>query len=271
MSTSSTSFDGFTCRDELATFIANAAVTGAPFARSLTPLPTTRGSVAFPTAAPDGFDWVAENGPIPAIDLNDGADVVAVAKLAGLIAMSNEFMSDNELPMSELLRKAVADAMGPKLDNGLLFGAGAPAPLGVFAAAPETAPFGDFRTGVITAWGELVDAGADPEQVVAYASGATVAAELARTNDEDTPIHADGAAAMVGPGILMIAVPSLTSGRILVADRSALYLVLRDDFEAEVSGHAGFANDQAIMRIKGRFTVACPTPEKSMRSVPAAS
>lgn len=271
MTTSSSSFDGFTCRDELTTFIANAAVTGAPFARSITPLPTERGSVSFPTASPTGFDWVAENGLIPTVDLNDGADVVAVAKLAGLLGMSNEFVNDNELPMSDLLRKAVADAMGPKLDHGLLFGAGAPEPLGVLAAAPTTLPYGDFRFGVIAAWGELVDAGADPEQIVAYASGATVAAELARVDLEDAPIHADGAAAMVGPGIRMIAVPTLSLGEILVADRSALYLVLRQDFEAEISGHAGFANDQSLMRIKGRFAVACPTPEKSLRRVPSAS
>lgn len=272
MSTSTSSFDGFVCRDELSTFVANAAVTGAPFARSITPLPTERGSVAFPTAAPDGFDWVAENGTIPAVDLNDGADVVAVAKLAGLLTMSNEFLSDGELPMSDLLAKAVADAMGPKLDRGLLFGAGAPAPVGILAAAPTTLPFGDFRAGVIAAWGELVDEGADPEQIVAYASGATVAGELARVSDvEGVPIHADGAIPLIGPGIRMIAVPSLSSGEIFVADRSALYLVLRQDFAAEVSGHAGFANDQAIMRIKGRFAVACPTPEKSLRRVPAAS
>jgi len=69
----------------------------------------------------------------------------------------------------------------------------------------------------------------------------------------------------------MIAVPSLSLGEILVADRSALYLVLRQDFEAEISPHAGFANDQSLMRIKGRFAVACPTPEKSLRRVPQTS
>lgn len=268
---SRSSFDAFTCRDDLTTFIANASVTGAPFARAITPLPTERGGVAFPTAAPEGFEWIGENGTIPEVDLNDAAEIVAVAKLAGILTMSNEFVDDNELPMGDLLRKAVADSMGPKLDRGLLFGAGAPEPVGVLAAAPLTAVFPDFRQGVIAAWGELLDAGADAEQVVAFASGATVAGELARTTADDVPIHADGAAAMVGPGIRLIPVPSLSAGEVLVADLSGLYLVLRSDFTADFSEHAGFAKDQVLLRIKGRFACACPTPEKTLRRVPAGS
>ncbi len=271
MPTSTSSFDGFVCSDELATFVANAAVTGAPFARNITPLPTERGSVSFPTASPEGFDWVSENGTIPTVDLNDGADVVAVAKLAGLLGMSNEFVSDAELPMSDLLAKAIADSMGPKLDTGLLFGSGAPEPEGVMAVAPEAIGGPDFRSDVIMAWGELVDAGADPLSIVAFASANVVAWELSRTTTDGVPIHADGAAAMVGPGIRMIAVPSLSAGQTLVADVSGLYLVLRQDFSAEVSGHAGFANDQSLMRIKGRFAVACPTPGKTLRKITAAS
>ncbi|MBI4882897.1 MAG: phage major capsid protein [Actinobacteria bacterium] len=265
------SFDGFTCRDDLATFVANAAVGGAPFARSLTPLPTERGGVAFPTVAPDGFDWVSEGAPIPEVDLHDDANVVAVAKLAGLVKMSNEFVGDNELPISNLLRDAVADSMGPKLDVGLLFGGGAPEPNGILALAAESVIGPDFRSSIIGAWGELVDAGANPESIVAFASAGVVAWELGRTNDQGTPVHADGAAAMVGPGIKLVAVPSLSAGATLVADVSRLFLVLRDDFEAKFSEHAAFANDQTVMRVKGRFAIACPTPGKALRVIPNAS
>ena len=264
---STSSFDGFTCRDELSSFVANAAVSGAPFARAITPLPTERGGVSFPTVNPTGFGWVAEGAPIPAVDLNDGADVVAVAKLAGLVTMSNEFVDDNELPIGDLLRKAVADAMGPSLDFGLLFGSGPPEPVGVLDSAPEAIGGADFRADILNAWGELVDAGADPSSIVAFASARVVAWELGRTTTDG----ADGAEAMVGPGIRMIAVPSLSAGQTLVADVSGLYLVLRQDFEAKFSQEAGFANDQAVMRVKGRFAVAAPTPGKTLRVITAAS
>lgn len=260
------SFDGFTARDELSTFVANMTVTGAPFARNLTPLPTERGGVAFPTAAPDGFDWVGEGAPIPEVDLDDDADVVAVAKLAGLVGSSNEFLDDNELPIAGLLGQTVAASMGPKLDNGLLYGAGPPAPVGILAAAPTSAPGTDFREAAIIAWGELTDAGANADNLVAFASGGTIAAELARVSAAtDEPIHRDGAIPALGPGIRLQPVPSMAPGTVLVADTSTVYLVLRNDFEAAMSEHAGFKTDQSVMRIKGRFAVACPTPNKSLR------
>ena len=240
-------------------FVANAAVSGTPFARALTPLPTDRGGVAFPTVNPTGLGWVAEGAPIPAVDLNDSA-VVAVAKLAGLVTMSNEFADDNELPIGDLLRKAVADSMGPTLDSGLMFGSGPSEPEGVLDSAPEAIGGPDFRADMITAWGKLVDAGADGASIVAFASARVVAWELSWTTTDGVPIHADGAEAMVGPGIRLIAVPSLSAGQTLVADVSGLYLVVRQHLEAKFSEHAGFANDQAVMRVKGRFAVACPNP-----------
>lgn len=267
----SAAFDGFVCRDEVTSFFANRAVTGAPFARSLTPMPTDKGSVAFPTAAPTSFDWVSEGAAIPDVDINDDAYVVAVAKLAGLITMSNESVSDADYPLDSMLGKTVADSMGPKLDNGLLFGAGAPAPEGILAVAPEAMGGPDFRSDVIGAWGELVDEGSDPEQIVAFASGAVVAYELARTTTDGVPIHADGDAAMVGPGVRLIAVPQLSGGQVLVVDRSSLFLILRNDFEVTFSDQAKFSTDQVVARVKGRFAVACATPEKSLRKITAAS
>ena len=146
---------------------------------------------------PTGLGWVAEGAPIPAVDLNDSA-VVAVAKLAGLVTMSNEFADDNELPIGDLLRKAVADSMGPTLDSGLMFGSGPPEPEGVLDSAPEAIGGPDFRADMITAWGKLVDAGADGASIVAFASARVVAWELSWTTTDGVPIHADGAEAMVG-------------------------------------------------------------------------
>ena len=45
--------------------IVSAIVGGAPFARSLTPLPTNRASVSFPQLDPEDPEWVAELGVIP--------------------------------------------------------------------------------------------------------------------------------------------------------------------------------------------------------------
>lgn len=269
MSVISSDFSGILVPPELVQFIATNCVTGAPFARSLTLLPTQSGSVGFPTVAPDSFDWVAEAQSLPGVDVNPSGPIVAVAKLAGMVGLGNEFISDNALPISTLLGQAIADAMGPKLDVGLLRGEGPPEPTGILASVTAAESQGtDFRTDTIKAWGELVDAGADPATIIAFANAYTVAEELARvTTSEGAPIHPDGAAAMVGPGIALIPVPSLDDGEVIVCDKSAVYLVQREDFTVEASTDYLFGSDQIALRIKGRFAVASPTVSKSMRTI----
>lgn len=76
---------------------------------------------------------------------------------------------------------------------------------------------------------------------------------------------------MLGPGILMVAVSSLSAGETLVADVSRLFLVVRNDFQVEFSAHEKFSSDRATCRVKGRFAVACPQPAKTLRKIIAAS
>lgn len=80
-----------------------------------------------------------------------------------------------------------------------------------------------------------------------------------------------GESAIVGPGIQLTAVPALPAGQTLVGDTSGLCLVLRSDFEAETSEHAGFRNDQAVLRVKGRFACAAPTSAKFLRLIVSAN
>lgn len=265
------SFDGAFWPDEIVETVALACITGAKFARALTPLPISKQAASFPTASPTGFDWVAEGAPLPTIDMNDGAHIVGACKLAGLLSMSNESLSDSDQPVGDLLSAAVADAMGPKLDHGLLFGGGGDEPDGVLDVAPVAIGGADWRADVIGAWGELVDAGADPETIVAFSSASVIGWELSRTDDNGQPIHPDGSVAMVGPSIGMVAVPALSSGVTLVADVSRLYLVVRNDFEVAFDSSAAFASDSTLARLKGRFTIGCANPGKTLRKITAAS
>lgn len=129
----------------------------------------------------------------------------------------------------------------------------------------------DFRATIIGAWGSLVDAGADTTSIVAFASASTVAWELAHTTTDGVPIHADGPAPMVGPGVRLVAAPSLSGGETLVVDTSRTFLVVRNDFQVDFSEHASFGTDGTPCRVKGRFSVACPHPEKSLRVIESAS
>ena len=71
-------------------------IDSAPFAASLTASPPT-GPRCLPTAKPTGWAWLKELDPFPQVDLDDDAYVAAIAKLGGLVDLSNESVTDNSI------------------------------------------------------------------------------------------------------------------------------------------------------------------------------
>ena len=70
------------------------------------------------------------------MSLNDRAEVVAVAKLAGLLDVSNEMMSDASINLTAQFTTLLRDSLSRQLDDGLLNGRGPPEPEGVIAPPP---------------------------------------------------------------------------------------------------------------------------------------
>jgi HK97 family phage major capsid protein len=246
-------------------------LTGSPFANAIAPLPTSGGSVAFPTAAPTGAAWVGEGQPLPPVTVGDSALISTPRKLAALLSLSNESLEDAVIPIGDLTGQAIRDAMAHQMDDGLLHGNGtAPNPDGILGHATAATGGPDFRQAVIEAWGEIVSAGAPADQVFAFANPATLAAEWGRVGSTGDPIHADSDAGVltIGPGIQTVAVPSLVGGatpEILVADVSSTYLVVRDAMTIEMNDAVYFGSDSIGLRVKVRVACACPTPAKSLR------
>ena len=269
---STASFDRVIFPPEVLAQVWLTVLSGSPFAQALTPLPTSSGSVAFPKAGPVGAGWVKELDPLPAVNLNDSADVIAACKLAGLIQLSNESLDDASIPIGDLVGQAIRDAMGPVMDNGLLHGDGTPPnPNGILAKAPATAAGADLRSAVITAAGELAAAGAMAASIVAFVHPTVVATEWGRADSQGRPIHADSPSGVLtlGPGIPLVGVPQLgeSPADVLVADVSQVYLVQRDAFNIETDQGfgAGFGNDAMQLRVKARVNVNAPAPAKSLR------
>jgi hypothetical protein len=269
---SSSSYGGYPFPPDVVAQIFVTILTGAPFAQALTPLPTSSGSVVFPQAAPAGGNWTLEGAALPPVTMNDSALVSTPRKLAALIALSNESLDDSSIPIGDLTGVAIRDSVAPILDDGLLHGTGTPPqPSGILAVATAAANKPDLRQAVIGAWGEIVNAGAPADSVVAFVPPTVLATEWERTGTTGDVIHQDAPdqTLTLGPGIRTVAVPKLAAGttppEILVADVSSLYLVQRDPLVIETSREVYFASDQLALRVKGRFAVACPTPGKSLR------
>ncbi len=259
-------FGGVLWPPQLLDYLMNKLLTGSPFADSLTKMPTSNGSVAFPITAPGQGIWLNEGEAIPSVQLNGETDIVGVCKLASLHWVSNEALGDTQFPLAAQIGKVLSDSDGPALDLGLLYGSGAPAPDGVVAKSPLAAPGADLRESAINAWGELLASGAEPSSVRVFCHPVPLATELARVGTDGQPIHPNGGTLTLGP-VTAVPVPSLSVGHVLAVDVSSVYFVVREALSFEMSpyGDGAWTHDSQSVRVKLRAAVAAPLPEKSLR------
>jgi HK97 family phage major capsid protein len=243
--------------------IINTLIEQAAFANSITRLPTMAGEVAFPIAAPSGAAWIGELAKIPLMSLNDRAEIVAVAKLAGLLDVSNEMMSDSAINITNQFVTLLRDSLSRQLDEGLLNGGGPPEPQGVIASADEVTG-ADLLAAVLTARGSIADAGGAATTLAA--SGAVLAAADGARDDSGALMFPGGFAAVTG--LTPVTVPGLDPP--LVYDRSRMFLVLRDDSSVELSRDYRFDYDATTFRVRARMACACPDPNKTIRKLAVA-
>lgn len=268
----SAGFSGQLVPADLQAAILNLLIAGSPFADSLTRVPTASGSVAFPVASPEGAAWLNELDRFPLINLNDDAVIVALAKIGGIVDVSNESVDDAQINLMGQINTLLRDSLSRDLDLGLLNGSGPPEPEGVIANAPATAG-ASLYAAAMAARGEIADQGGSA--TVLAASGTALAAADGSTDSEGHPHFPAGVAAAVG--LATVTVPGLDPP--LVYDQTRAFLVVRDDFRVEISTDFRFQFDATSLRIKGRFAAAIPDPPKAIRkldvpenpSVPAGS
>jgi HK97 family phage major capsid protein len=256
----SAGFQGVLVPPELQARIINLLIEQTAFANSITRLPTTSGSVAFPVASPSGAAWLAELAQIPLMNLNDRAEVVAVAKLAGLLDVSNEVMSDSAINLTAQFTTLLRDSLSAQLDDGLLNGSGPPEPEGVIAAAASVSGT-DLLDAVLKARGAIADAGGTPTTLAA--SGATLAAADGERDSTGALMFPGGLAAVTR--LTPVTVPNLATP--LVYDRTRLYLVVRNDAVVEVSDQFRWDYDATTYRVKARVACGCPDPNKTIRKL----
>jgi hypothetical protein len=254
------SFDGTLFPPDVQAEIWNLLIGGAPFAASLRRQPTDRSAIAWPTAKPTGFAWLAELAPFPTVGLDDGAYIAAIVKLGGIIDVSNESVSDTSINLTSNLGDVLRDSLSRDLDLGLLNGAGPPAPVGVIGVAPVAAG-ADLLAAVAVARGSIADAGGTPT-TLALSGTALAAADTDRT-DDGLLVYPAGfaAAAQLAP----VVVPGLATP--LVYDASRVFLAVRNDASVELSRDFHFDRDAVSVRVKARVAAGIPDPPKAIRKL----
>jgi HK97 family phage major capsid protein len=254
-------FQGTLVPPDVQARIINLLVDSAPFAASLAQIRTSSSTVAFPVAAPSGAAWINELDLIPLMSLNDDAVVVAVAKLAGLLDVSNEMMSDPTINVTASFTTLLQDSLSRQLDDGLLNGSGPPEPAGVVAVAPA-ATGATLLAAVAAAKGSIADAGGTPTTLAM--SGAAMAAADTETDIGGQMIYPGGFGPAVG--LAPVTVPGLATP--LVYDASRVYCIVNGQLSSvEASADYRFQYDATTFRVKSRVTAAVPDPAKAIRKL----
>ena len=243
--------------------VLNMLTTGAPFSgTALTPFPTERHEVAFPTAKPDRPAWLGEMDPIPVIGMNDDADIVATCKLASIVLLSNESLFDASVNMTAELGDLIRDSASIELDRGILYGADSPEPKGVVTAAPP-ANGADLAAALTAAVGSIGDAGGTATHLCARPS--VLADQRNERDDNGQRLYPEGLGGAFG--LTEVGCPELAAADVLVTGRSRIWLIVRNDFQVDYSRDWAFDRDAIAVRIRGRFAVGAPVVAKSLRKL----
>jgi HK97 family phage major capsid protein len=265
--TGTSSFGGALAPPDVTAKILSLLIDNAPFAASLTRLPTQRGSVSFPVASPGGWGWTAEGAKLPQINLNDDVVEVAACKIGGVLRVSNELVHDSVINLTTAIGQLLKDGLSVDVDQGLLYGTGSAnhQPTGIVTTAPEvTGP--DLLTGVAAAVGALGDAGGTATRTAM--SGSAWSTEAVRVDSNGSLVYPAGQIATIA-GTTPVIVPGMAD--VLTYDPSRLYLVVSQDSTVTFSDDFYFDLDSQAVRIVARISIASPTPDKAARKVVVAA
>ena len=257
-------FDGVVTPADVQLYVVQKLLGGAPFARSLEPLPTGSGRVSWPTAAPTGGGWTARAHPCPPSTSTRAATRLWPKSWPG---SSRSRASCATTPASTwpppwarpsptawaaswttALSAAVATPKTPRLGCG----ASPPPSRATLCGRASGAPPGSSAT----------PAACPPMSPCARARGR--AKPLGSTTWP--PLYPDGL--VQAGGLTFIQVPSLEADQCLVFDRAQVRLIVAGTSVSRSTpvpaspGHGAGPGD-------GRFAVAVPVPAKGIRSSPS--
>jgi HK97 family phage major capsid protein len=244
--------------------VISAIVGGAPFARSLSPIPTRRTAATFPLVEDVSQPaWGGELSEVPVLDLDSGEYDAAVSRLSGSILISQESISDSDWPLTPQIEAVLRDTFSAKLDRDFISGTGPhPTPTGILAVASAVDGL-DLELAAAKAKGQIGTAGGHADCI---ALSPALIAELESARDSlGRALYPEAEDEFAG----LTTVRSVAATQAVVYDSTRLYLVINRDFTVDYSAQVSEAWNRFAqsMRVVARFALAAPMPSKSVRKL----
>lgn len=238
-------------------------VEGSPFARSCTPLPTQRSSVAFGVLDVNDPAWGGELDEVPDLAKDQSTYEVGVSRLSGSILISNESIDDADFPLTTSVGQVIQDTFSNKLDRDLIGAAGpAPVPTGILSVAAEVSA-ADWLAAAIKAKAEIAGKGGAATNIAIHPDVLGVIED--ERDDIGRQLYPDAAERFAGLDVEA----AVGASQPVVYDRARCWLVIRRDFQADISREAASAWEHyaTSLRMVGRFALAVPQPSKACRKL----
>jgi HK97 family phage major capsid protein len=239
---------------------------GAPFSRTCTPLPTQRQKVAFPILDSADPAWTAELDVIPDLAPTQSAYEVATSRLSGTLLISRESIDDTDFPVTQQTTQAIEERFSGKLDRDLVGAAGpAPIPTGLLSVAAASDGT-DLLLAAVKAKSDIGTSGGAASHI---ALSPHFIGQLESVKDTTgAQLYPDAATTFAG----LATVTTVAATQPFVFDKSRCWLVIRNDFTADISADtdSAWSRYAVSLRIIGRFALAIPQPLKACRKLTVA-
>jgi HK97 family phage major capsid protein len=243
--------------------ILSIVVEGAPFSRSCSPLPTQRTAVAFGILDTNDPEWGSELDEVPDLAKDQTTYEVGVSRLSGSILISQESIDDSDFPLTVQVSQVLVDTFSHKLDRDLIGASGpAPVPTGILSVAAEVAG-ADWQLAAVAAKAAMATAGGAASHITL--SPAVLGQIEAERDELGRQLYPDAATTFAG----LTTVSAVGASQPVVYDQSRCWLVVRRDFQADMSREtdSAWSHYAQSLRVVGRFALAVPQPSKAARKL----
>ena len=187
-------------------------------------------------------------------------------RLNGSLLISKESITDTSFPVTAQTEMAIQERFSAKLDRDLIGAAGpAPTPTGILSVAQAS----DGADLLLAAVQGKAGIGTNGGTATHIALSPHFVGELESIKDTiGAQLYPDAATTFAG----LTTVVSVGATQPFVFDQSRCWLVIRNDFLAELNewADAAWSRFAVSLRIVGRFALAVPQPLKAVRKLTVA-